>query len=118
MTASARQVRPLVCGAKHKIFYGITGYDTAGQWCNNALTYFQNNTTTKLFRIIPDVDKGLRIYAQGDVECLSTYNKNCYYNMFNEQQLIDKIKTLSAIVPLVGKTMHTNLYGSTGYDTA
>ena len=27
-------IKPLQCGKMHKLFYGTTGYDVPGHWCN------------------------------------------------------------------------------------
>jgi hypothetical protein len=35
-------LQPLACGAHHKKQWGITGYDTAGHWCNIARDWLQD----------------------------------------------------------------------------
>ncbi len=31
------KVRPLVCGARHRSLYGVTGFEDPNHWCNLAL---------------------------------------------------------------------------------
>jgi hypothetical protein len=31
------RVRPLICGARHRELYGVTGFEDPNHWCNLAL---------------------------------------------------------------------------------
>lgn len=96
-----KTVKPLVCGMAHQQIYGITGYDTAGHWCNMAygslFASWQSN--------------GNRLLSQnpyGDVMCLSYDGINCRAGTAAPP-------TGTLFNPLVCGKIHKKYYGIDGY---
>jgi len=101
-------VRPLACGAKHKVEWGGTGYDNPTHWCTKGYEYF--NT----WKCVPGQTSPMRLNIDGNPECMSLNHHDCLWGNGNCQS---KILTDPAIIkPLTCGTHHKNEYGITGYE--
>jgi len=67
-----KTAKPLVCGSAHEKIYGVTGYDTAGHWCNMAYgSLFAQWEKSSAYNILVSQN------PYGDVMCLSYDGINC-----------------------------------------
>ncbi|OWQ48522.1 hypothetical protein CDL60_01060 [Roseateles noduli] len=104
------RIRPLVCGLDHRAKYGITGYDTAGHWCNVAHANLFADWQSYHFLGYPTF---LAVNANGDPMCLSTDNTNCRRDWTSTAR-----PDVGTVRPLVCGKAHRSSWGISGYEAA
>lgn len=68
------------------------------------------------WKCLPNIYVPLRKNAQGDIECMSTNNKDCAWKSNNTECQALLISPVTPLNPLACGTMHNEKYGSTGYN--
>lgn len=92
----AGSAQPLVCGARHRSLYGISGYDQNNHWCNKAFA-----------ELYAEWHGAVARNAAGDLMCYSRDGVNC----------LNGVARTHPIVPLVCGEGHRAIWGITGYDS-
>ena len=105
------RIQPLVCGLDHQAKYGITGYDTAGHWCNEAHANLFADWQSYHFLGHAGF---LSANANGDPMCLSTDNTNCRWDWTSTAR-----PAVGTVRPVVcGKALLRSSWGISGYEEA
>jgi cytolysin (calcineurin-like family phosphatase) len=98
-----KTAKPLVCGSAHQKIYGVTGYDTAGHWCNSAyaslFARWEKNSAYNIF---------VSQNPYGDVMCFSYDGINC-------SSATTPPQTGTLFKPLVCGKIHKTYWGDDGY---
>lgn len=103
-------IQPLVCGAAHKGRYGVTGYDTAGHWCNdvyaNRFAKWQDYSPLRIPVFLSKT-------PNNDPMCLSYDGVSCQWGKLGEPMLPPQP---GKIRPLVCGKAHQARQQGTGYE--